>query len=227
MERHPTAWRGSQASSRERYLAKFDPAEAALWAGGLAPEDQAAYLADLAGIFRPGMAVLDAGAGTGIFTAVLARLEGLALTALEPAPAMLAVLAARPELAGVEPVAGFCDAASDRDLFPQGRFDAIASRQLANGLYDPLAAFANWHHWLKPGGAVVLIDGSYGRDAWQGKWAEEVDELPLSANQSLALAPYLLEIAGFAIERVGPLAATNARPTTRTPRHLVLARKPG
>lgn len=55
--------------------------------------------------------------------------------------------------------------------------------------------------------------------AWQGTWAEEVDELPLSANQSLALAPHLLEQAGFKI-----LAR---RPRAIPARYLVVARLPG
>lgn len=217
MEPPPTAWRGSQAASRERYLAKFDAAEAARWATSVADPD--AYLGPLAPWLRPGMQVLDAGAGGGTFTAVLARRQDLDITALEPAPAMLAALKARPELAGVHGVLGFCDAPQDRDLFPAGCFGAIASRQLANGLYDPLQAFRNWRHWLKPGGVVLLIDGSFGRDAWQGKWAEEVDELPLSANQSLALLPYLLEQAGFEVVARAPLAIPL--------RYLVVARLPG
>ncbi|MDB5097719.1 MAG: hypothetical protein JWM80_2140 [Cyanobacteria bacterium RYN_339] len=222
MPTDPIAWRGSQAASRARYLAKFDAAEAALWAVAMAPDDVAATLADLQhGFpFRPGLAVLDAGAGTGTLAGVLSHLEGLALTALEPAPAMVERVNDHP---GVAPVLGFCDSPADRGLFPAAHFDVIASRQLANGLYDPLAAFRNWHHWLKPGGAVVLIDGCYDRSSWQGKWAEEVDELPLSASQSLALTPYLLEQAGFAITSVGLMEATNARVATRTPRYLVVA----
>jgi SAM-dependent methyltransferase len=213
----PMTWRTSQAASRARYLAKFDEAEGRGWAQGPAPEVQDAYLADLAGLLAPGQAVLDAGAGAGAFTQVLTRFGGLDLTALEPAPAMAA------HIRDARVVLGFCDAPEDRPLFPAGSFDVIASRQLTNGLYDPLAAFRNWHHWLKPGGRVVVIDGFYGRDAWQGKWAEEVDDLPLSATQSLALTPYLLEQAGLRVETVRPMAATNASSATATPRYLVVA----
>ena len=222
-------WRGSQAESRRRYLTKFDAAEAARYdsvVGRLPPEDEAAYVADLARIVElpPGAAVLDAGAGSGALTLILARLPGLSLTALEPAPAMLARLRARPELRGVTTVQGFCDAGADRSLFTAGAFDAILSRQLVNGLYDPLAAFRNWRHWLKPGGTVVVIEGLYGRSAWSGRWAEEVDQLPMSACQSTAMIPYLLEQAGFRVENSSLMAQVNARPATLTARYVVVAR---
>jgi ubiquinone/menaquinone biosynthesis C-methylase UbiE len=225
-------WRDSQHDSRRRYLAKFDAAEAERYdavVGTLAREDEDAYLSDLSGAVRlmPGMEVLDAGAGTGTLTQILVRSPGLRLTALEPAPAMLARLRARPELDGVTAIEGFCDAVADRALFAPARFDVIASRQLVNGLYDPLAAFANWHRWLKPAGAVLVIDGLYERAAWSGTWAEEVDVLPVAACQSTALVPYLLEQSGLQIEAVRMMDAVNRRPSTRTPRYLVVARKRG
>ena len=226
-------WRGTQAESRQRYLAKFDAAEVERYdalVGRLSREDEAAYLSDLKQVFefRVGMRVLDAGAGTGALSVMLSRLPGLSITALEPAPAMLARLAARSELEGVAAVLGFCDAADDRRLFTESRFDAIVSRQLVNGLFDPLAAFRNWHHWLSPGGAVIVIDGLYGRSAWTGVWQEEVDVFPVAASQSMASTPYLLEAAGFRVSSVRLMAAVNQRPSTRTPRYVVVAkRSPG
>jgi SAM-dependent methyltransferase len=223
-------WRITRAQSRARYLAKFDAAGAADYhaaVGTLSEEDEQAYQADLVRLLAlvPGSEVLDAGAGTGALTTVLTRLPGVTVTALEPAPAMLAILRGHPRLRGVKTVEGFCDAAEDRSLFPQARFDAIVSRQLVNGLYDPLGAFANWSHWLRPGGAVLVIEGIYGRDAWIGAWSEEVDVLPLSATQSRATVPYLLEVAGFRVEAVRWLDTVNRRPATRTPRYAVLARR--
>jgi SAM-dependent methyltransferase len=224
-------WRGSQADSRNRYLAKFDAAEADRYdasVGRLSRLDEDAYLSDLARVvqFREGMAVLDAGAGTGALCKILARLPGLTLTALEPAPAMLARLRGQAELRGVAAAVGFCDAVSDRAHFRPAQFDAIASRQLVNGLFDPLAAFTNWRHWLSPGGVAVVIDGLYDRSAWAGVWQEEVDVLPLSASRSMAAMPYLLEVAGFQVEAVRMMEAVNALPSTRTRRFVVVARKP-
>jgi SAM-dependent methyltransferase len=229
-ERRVVTWRGTQDESRSRYLAKYDEAEAERWdamGSMLGRADEDAYLSDLARVFafRPGMAVLDAGAGTGALCTILARLPGLALTVLEPAPAMLARLRRRAGLDYVVAVQGFCDAQPDRQHFSAAQFDVIASRQLVNGLFDPLTAFENWHYWLKPGGAVVAIDGAYGRDAWTGVWQEEIDVLPLSATQSLATVPYLLEAAGFKVGSVRWMDAVNAMPSTRTSRYVVVARK--
>ena len=223
-------WRSTQDESRARYLEKFDEAEAERYdamVATLGRADVDAYLSDLAQVFafRPGMAVLDAGAGTGALCAVLARLPGLAMTALEPAPAMLARLRRRAGLESVVTVQGFCDAQLDRQHFDAAQFDVIVSRQLVNGLFDPLTAFENWHHWLKPGGAVVAIDGAYGRDAWTGVWQEEIDVLPLSATQSTATLPYLLEAAGFKVEAVRWMNAVNVLSSTKTPRYVVVARR--
>jgi SAM-dependent methyltransferase len=223
-------WRVGRAESRARYLAKFDAAGAADYhaaVGTLSEDDEQAYQSDLETLLplAPGADVLDAGAGTGSLTSVLLRFPGVMVTALEPAPAMLAILRGDPRLRAVATVEGFCDAVDDRPLFPRGRFDAILSRQLANGLYDPLSAFANWAHWLKPGGAVLVIEGIYGREAWTGVWGEEVDVLPLSATQTRATVPYLLEAAGFRVEAVRWMDTVNRRPATRTPRYAVLARR--
>jgi SAM-dependent methyltransferase len=223
-------WRGSQAASRNRYLAKYDEAEAEQyesWVGHLTPEDEDAYLSDLNHVFsfRDGMAVLDAGAGTGTFCMLLSRIAGLSITALEPAPAMLAILKNKAGLKGVATVEGFCDSNDDRCCFNQGQFDVIVSRQLGNGLFDPLTAFSNWHYWLSAEGSVVLIDGLYDRSAWTGKWEEEIDILPLSACQTTALTPYLLEAAGFRIDAVERMEATNKMPATRTTRYVVVATK--
>lgn len=221
-------WRISQAESRQRYLQKFDAAEVEsydTWIRQLVPDDLSACLEDLQEVceLRAGMKVLDAGAGTGAMCLVLNAIRDLHLTALEPSPAMINCLRQKAGLSEVETVQGFCDATADRDLFAAASFDVIVSRQLFNGLYDPLAAFGNWRFWLKPGGTVILVDGFYERSAWSGKWAEEVDQLPASACQSLAMAPYLLEAAGFRIATVHLMSRTNARPSTRTKRYLVVA----
>ncbi len=223
-------WRVSQAHSRERYLAKFDVAEADRYdasVGLLSRDDEDAYLSDLSGVFRSreGASALDAGAGTGALVRVLSRVPGLTITAMEPVPSMLAKLRSKPELRGVATVQGFCDNVGDRHHFKGQQFDAIVSRQLVNGLFDPLTAFRNWHYWLSLDGAVVVIDGTYGRSSWTGIWEEEVDDLPLSACQSTAAVPYLLEIAGFRIEAVRWMERVNKLPSTRTKRYVVVARK--
>lgn len=225
-----TSWRTPPSAHRERVLRQSDAQAAERYhamLGGEDPAEHAAVLRDLSEVFafRPGMKVLDAGAGTGAVCRILSGVDGLHVTALEPAPAMLALLQRDPAVQGVEPVLGFCDGKGDREHFAEGTFDVVVCRQLCNELYDPLTAFANWRTWLVEGGAVVVMEGQYGRDAWAGPREAEADELPLSACQTRGTIPYLLEAAGLQVEAVGPMRATNALPATRTPRYLVVARK--
>ena len=225
-------WQGRREAARGRHAARYDDAESRSYAGiqGLGVLDAAERQACLQDVLAahplgPGLDVLDVGAGSGALCSVLAQLPQVTLTALEPSPAMLARLRERPELASVRSVQGHCDQPGDVDLFPAGSFDVVASRQTVNGLHDPLTAFRNWRQWLRPGGVVIAIDGLYGRDAWQGDWAEEVDVLPLAACQSMATVPYLLESVGFRIRTVQRMAAVNLLPTTRTPRYVVVAER--
>ena len=218
------------AESRRRYLDAYNVDEASkydAWVTALQAADHEACLQDIASSFSfaTGMNVLDVGAGTGALCLALVRFSGLRITALEPCPAMLDRLGSKPELNQVATVEGFCDHPDDRSLFPAKQFDVIVSRQVANCLFDPIAAFQNWHHWLRDQGTVIVIDGLFDRSDWTGVWAEMVDSLPLSTCRSMATVPYLLEQTGYSIEFVGAMNQTNARPSTRTSRYMVLAKK--
>jgi SAM-dependent methyltransferase len=224
-------YRGTQQESRERYLATYDAEEASkydAWVNAMASADHDACIADLnrCVTFSDNMAVLDAGSGTGALCLALVRISGLRIIALEPCLAMSDLLESKPELQYVSTVRGFCDHADDESHFDAESFDLIASRQLANCLFDPLAAFRNWHFWLRPGGSVVVMDGLFDRHDWSGKWDGVVDTLPLSACRTTATVPYLLEQIGFQIDFVGLMNYTNALPSTRTQRFMVAASKP-
>ncbi len=222
------SYRLSQSEFRAKHLASYDAAavqQYEAWTQQIGEAEELACLEDIAQVFalEAGMSVLDAGSGTGAMCRMLLRIGGLELTALEPSTLMLQKLVSKPELNSVRVWEGFCDSPDDMSLFPPDHFDVIVSRQLANGLYDPLSAMANWRHWLKPQGTVLLIDGFYSRSAWSSLATDFADCLPLAANQSLATVPYLLETVGFTVSHAGMMDASNALPSTRTEKYLVVA----
>lgn len=224
------SWRGSQFESRTRHLAHYCVEEVdryESWVSQLGDADDEACLSDLRPEFEflGGMSVLDVGAGTGAMSRVLCRVADLSITALEPSPHMIAKLRAKAELRNVRVVNGFSDSKADLPLFEASSFHAIVSRQLLNGLFDPLTAFRNWHQWLKPNGTLIVIDGLYNRQDWTGTLECELDELPFSACRTVAMAPYLLEAVGFDVSTVKWMEATNTMPSTRTQRYVVIARK--
>lgn len=227
----PVTYRSSQSEFRARLLEVYDADEASkydAWIASLTDKDHDACVADIERCikFQDGMSVLDAGSGSGALCLALIRIAGIRITALEPCPEMLQLFRAKVELSHIQTVQGFCDHPADRSQFPPGSFDVVASRQLANGLFDPLSAFRNWHYWLRPGGVAIVMDGLFDRDAWAGKWDGVVDSLPLSACRTTATVPYLLEQVGFQIQSVSPMLSTNSLPSTRTPRYIVAATKP-
>lgn len=224
-------WRQMRESVRRRSVERFNVSETEAYdtyVAFLSGEDEDAYLADIQQFIAVGdvKRMLDVGAGSGTMCKLFSRFPEIELSALEPSPAMLAKLQSKPELHAVKCKLGFSDNREDRQHYESHYFDLIVSRQLTNGLFDPLVAFENWFEWLKPGGRLLVIDGFYGRDGWRGEWGVEVDVLPLSSNQSLALVPYLLESIGFVVDAVELMRNANTRPVTKTTRYQVVATKP-
>ena len=221
-------WRKSQELIRRQLRESYDRQGVERyesWIAQIGQEDDEACVADLRPEFEfeSGSNVLDAGAGTGAMSRVVLSAAEVQLTALEPCRAMVDVFRTKPELASVEIVEGFCDSFEDRDHFAEASFDVIVSRQLCNGMYDPIAAFENWRYWLRPGGTVVIVDGIYDRDAWGEE--TDVDALPLAACRTIATIPCILEATGFNIIAARWMTATNKLPSTRTPRYAVIAQK--
>ncbi len=89
------------------------------------------------GVLQPGMEVLDIGAGTGVFTVPLAR-RGAKVTALEPAPAMLAALQKGVKAEGLSRVEFLCREWEKVDPAAEGlagRFDLVFA-SLTPGVRD-------------------------------------------------------------------------------------------
>jgi hypothetical protein len=77
------------------------------------------------------------------------------------------------------------------------------------------------------GPARASLHGAAVRAGELGVWEEEVGDLMLSASQTTAMVPYLLQAAGFNIEAVQRMAAVNRLPTTRAPGYVVVTRGSG
>lgn len=119
--------------------------------------------ADLA----PGQRVLDVGCGAGSTTIAAARLvapNGAAVGVDTSAPA-LALARERSVASGVDGVR-FIEADAQVYPFEPGAFDAVISRFGTMFFDDPVAAFVNLRHSLRPSGRLAVV-------AWQGPFESE------------------------------------------------------
>ena len=122
------------------------------------PHEHAAWRAALRRLLPdPPARVLDAGAGTGFLSLLLAGL-GYQVTAIDLSAGMLGKLRAKAAGLGAEVRVVQADAASP----PGGPFDAVVERNLLWTLPDPAAALAAWRQ-AAPAGRLALIEGSWGR----------------------------------------------------------------
>jgi SAM-dependent methyltransferase len=132
--------RDAETYDRSPAHALTDPAEAAAWRAVLhrnLPES--------------GARVLDAGAGTGSITLLLAEL-GYRVTALDLSEAMLA--RAREKLAGYD--VEFVVGPADRP--PEGPFDAVVERNMLWTNPDPVATLAAWREVVRAGGRLLALE---------------------------------------------------------------------
>jgi ubiquinone/menaquinone biosynthesis C-methylase UbiE len=121
------------------------------------PHEQAAWSAALRRLLPdPPARVLDAGAGTGFLSMLLAA-QGYQVTAMDLSPGMLEVLREKAARQGLNVEIVVADAASP----PDGPFDAVVERHLLWTLPDPGAALSAWRQ-AAPTGRLVLIEGTWG-----------------------------------------------------------------
>jgi SAM-dependent methyltransferase len=122
------------------------------------PHEQAAWRAELRRLLPdPPARVLDAGAGTGFLSLLLAGL-GYEVTAMDLSSGMLEKLRTKAAGQGLGVQAVQADAASP----PDGPFDAVVERNLLWTLPDPAVALAAWRQ-AAPAGRLVLFEGSWGK----------------------------------------------------------------
>jgi len=122
------------------------------------PHERAAWSATLRRLLPdPPARVLDAGAGTGFLSLLLAA-QGYQVTAMDLSTGMLEKLRAKATGQRLDVETVRADAASP----PDGPFDAVVERHLLWTLPDPAAALAAWRQAV-PTGRLVLIEGTWGK----------------------------------------------------------------
>jgi SAM-dependent methyltransferase len=136
--------RDSETYDRSPSHALTDPLEAAAW--------RAVLRRHLPG---RGRRVLEAGAGTGSITLLLAEL-GHRVTALDLSEAMLA--RARGKLAHLD--VEFVVGPADRP--PPGPFDAVVERNMLWTNPDPVRTLTAWREVAADGGRLLLLEGVHG-----------------------------------------------------------------
>jgi demethylmenaquinone methyltransferase/2-methoxy-6-polyprenyl-1,4-benzoquinol methylase len=108
---------------------------------------------------RPGMAVLDIGAGTGDLSFAAAAF-GAQVVAIDVSPGMLAILARRSSDAQRESIRPLIGSAESLPL-PDGSVDRIVTGFTVRNVGDLGRAFAEFRRVLRPGGRAVVLELSH------------------------------------------------------------------
>jgi ubiquinone/menaquinone biosynthesis C-methylase UbiE len=108
---------------------------------------------------QPGMAVADVGAGTGVFSVLLARKVGPTgrVVAQDIAPGFIAGIARRAEAENLAQLVAQLGAERDAQL-PANRFDLIFTSDTYHHFEYPQTMLASLKAALKPGGRLIVID---------------------------------------------------------------------
>ncbi len=151
--------------------AMSDPIEAAAWAAALSR-----FLP------VPPAEVLDVGAGTGALSLLAADL-GHRVTALDLSEGMLGKARAKARDRGLD----LTLVAGRAEDPPPGPFDAIIERHVAWTLPEPVTAMRAWRGSVRPGGRLVLLEGSW---AGEGSLVTVKDAVALSIRRVIGGADH-------------------------------------
>ena len=116
---------------------------------------------------RPGMAVADIGAGTGLFTWQFADKVGTKGTvyAVDISPAFLKYIAAQARQRGLEKVVKTIPGAQDATNLAPGSIDLAFVCATYHHLDHPKQILLSLHQALRPGGQLVIVDFDLRKDS--------------------------------------------------------------
>lgn len=182
----------------------YDSPDFAQWRGTFEQPGREVYARRLdilaASRVRPGMAVADIGAGSGLFTLLFAREVGERgrVYAVDIAPEFVAGIAARARAEGFGNVVGVVSEQRTTRLAPNS-IDLAFVCDIYHHFEYPQAMLASIHQALRPGGRLIVID--FHREAgFSSSWvmghvragaAQVIDEIS-AAGFALSEQPSLL-----------------------------------
>ncbi|ADP78483.1 class I SAM-dependent methyltransferase [Pseudofrankia inefficax] len=135
-------------------------------------ENSAAYLLPA---LRPGMTLLDVGAGPGTITVDLAeRVAPGQVTAVEVSESVLELPRAEAARRGAHTIT-FAVADVHALRFPDDSFDVVHAHQVLQHVADPVLALREMRRVCRPGGVVAVRDSSYSDFDWTPR-PPELDE---------------------------------------------------
>lgn len=140
-----------------------------------------------------GRRALDLAAGTGVISHLLDGM-GFEVTGLDWSDAMLE--RARAKAASRDARIRFMLGDAERTLEPADSYDVVVTRHLVWTLVDPPSAFREWLRLLRPGGALLVIDGDFVTSGWARRLIAMLDRLSGS---------------GLPAHRLDDMRATHAR----------------
>ena len=158
--------------------------------------------------------VLELASGTGEVTKVLLSL-GHRVTGIDFSEAM--VERSRTKHRG-HPRARFVLGDAENTMEPDARYEAVVCRHLVWTLTNPEAALRDWHRVLRPGGRLLIFDGDFVNQPWQGRLAKRAMTLlekftgpdlhrdPSLAQQHTAILEQLPFRDGLTFERLQGIA---------------------
>lgn len=202
--------------------------------GFCSAEEREAWMNLLKGIFiKENSICLEVGAGTGMLTGLLGSIINESGTLYVQDFSRESIALNRESLTGrTEASLKYLEGdAHDRGVFSiikDHSLDLIVARQSVVFFEDPIQVFKLWTDLLKAGGRAVILDALWDRFIWTGEWASLVESLPLSCPGSIRSITYLMEKAGFSIEKSYFLDEVNeclGESGTRYPRFAVIARQ--